>query len=138
MSKHYHDPYRSHAARPASEDPVPPQELVQPQASPVLEAQTGVPTVEAVEESAPAQAVVEEPVPVEEPAPVEEPVLEQRAVLIPPPQVGPGSSADAWRVYAAEATGSPAETWAETSRAAIIEVLRDQGIAVDQSGIQNS
>lgn len=135
MSKHYHDPFRPHAARPVSEDPVPPQGLVQPQVSSdsAPEKQSDGSFDEASEPTN--EAVVEETGGDDAEGLL---VENEQVVLVPPPQVGPGSSADAWRAYAADATGTSVETWAESTRAAIIEVLRDRGIAVDQSGIEGS
>lgn len=40
-----------------------------------------------------------------------------------PPTSGPGSGVDAWRRYAAEVTGEPAETFADLSREDIIALV---------------
>lgn len=57
---------------------------------------------------------------------------EKRAVKLPngggrPPTSGPGSGVDAWRVYAAKATGMPAEDFATMSRDDVIELLDSGG-----------
>lgn len=49
-------------------------------------------------------------------------------VLKAPPTSGPGSSADAWRAYAAAVTSTPAEVWSGLERSDIIETLRARGI----------
>lgn len=50
----------------------------------------------------------------------------------PPPTSGPGSGADAWRAYAAEATRSPYESWAALNRAEVIELLHSEGVLAER------
>lgn len=45
-----------------------------------------------------------------------------------PPLSGPGSGVEAWRKYAAEITGTPAESWAALSRERVIELLKSEGV----------
>lgn len=138
MGRHYHDPYRPHAARPVEDPP-----LVPAPAPLSVRVASGdpAPFVEPLQDPSDPEDVTPEadvdpeatPDVDEDPEPVE--VVEP---MDPPPQVGPGSSADAWRAYAAEVTGTPPETWAESSRTVVIQVLREQGYAVDQSGVPGS
>lgn len=44
-----------------------------------------------------------------------------------PPISGAGSTAEAWREYAANMTDSPVDSWASLSRAEIIELLDSEG-----------
>lgn len=50
-----------------------------------------------------------------------------------PPLSGPGSSAAAWRAYAAELTQSPIVSWTNLSRDEIIEQLHSDGVT-DEDG----
>lgn len=45
-----------------------------------------------------------------------------------PPLSGSGSGVEAWRKYAAEITGTPAQSWAALSRERVIELLKSEGV----------
>jgi hypothetical protein len=50
-------------------------------------------------------------------------------IFTPPPVRGAGSSAEAWRAYAAKVTDSPVSDWSELSREEVIALLKeDKGV----------
>ncbi|GLY55362.1 hypothetical protein [Lentzea sp. NBRC 102530] len=60
--------------------------------------------------------------------PLENDAKQEPTHLVPPPVKGPGSGADNWRQFAANATDSPLSTWANLKAADIQATLREQGV----------